>query len=130
MKALLEQKVKGKLILLFPSGTRYRPWDPESKKGVREIDSYIRTFDYMCFIALNGEILHVQKTDMINDMVSKDLVLVTAGPVVSCAEFREKTRAGIDDENKKQAVVDAVMVELDKMHIAAEPKRQELLKNS
>jgi len=128
LKALIKQKYKGKLILVFPSGTRYRPWDPETKRGIREIDSYIRSFDYMCFIALNGEILHVQKTDMLNDAVSKDIVRVTAGPVISCDEFRENARAAAaDDEDKKQAVADAIMRELEKMHLAAEEKRKKLL---
>jgi glycerol-3-phosphate O-acyltransferase len=129
MKALNEQKYKGKLILVFPAGTRYRPWDPESKKGVREIDSYIRSFDYMCFIALNGDILHIQKTDMVNDTVSQDVVLVTAGKVTSCEEFREKARASAaEDEDKKQAVADAIMNELERMHIAAEKERKKILK--
>ena len=131
MKALNEAKVKGKLILLFPSGTRYRPWDPSSKRGLREIDSYIRSFDYMCCVALNGEVLHVQKTDMLNDAVSKDLVLVTAGPALSCAEFRDKARAAAEAagiEDKKQAAVDAIMAELEKLHAAAEAKRQQLLR--
>jgi len=129
LKALVKHKYKGNLILVFPSGTRYRPWDPETKRGIREIDSYIRSFDYMCFVALNGEILHVQKTDMLNDMVGKDIVRVTAGPVVSCDEFRENARAtATNDEDKKQAVADAIMKELEKMHIAAEEKRLKLLK--
>ncbi|HCC37178.1 MAG TPA: glycerol-3-phosphate acyltransferase [Treponema sp.] len=130
MKALNDIKVKGKIILVFPSGTRYRPWDPATKKGVREIDSYIRSFDYMCCVALNGEILHVQKTDMMNDIVSKDVVRVTAGPVQSCAEFREKARAAAEAlgiEDKKQAAVDAIMTELEKLHTAAEEKRQKLI---
>jgi len=128
MKALNEQKIKGKLILVFPSGTRYRPWDPETKKGLREIDSYIRSFDYMCFVALNGEILHVQKSDMMNDIVSKDIVRVTAGPVVSCFEFREDVKAkAAEKEEKKQAVADALMNELEKLHLAAEEKRKKLL---
>jgi glycerol-3-phosphate O-acyltransferase len=130
MKALNNVKVQGRLILVFPSGTRYRAWDPETKKGVREIDSYIRSFDYMCCIALNGEILHVQRTDMMNDEVGHDIIRVTAGPVLSCAEFREKARAAAEAagiEDKKQAAVDAVMAELARMHEAAEEKRQKLL---
>jgi glycerol-3-phosphate O-acyltransferase len=116
---------------VFPAGTRYRPWDPSTKKGVREIDAYIRTFDYMCFVALNGEILHVQKTDMMNDLVGRDVMRVTAGQVWSCAEFREKARAAAEasgTEDKKQATVDGIMAELDRLHIAAEEKRQEMIK--
>ena len=129
LKVLNEKKVNGKMILVFPAGTRYRPWDPGSKKGVREIDSYIRSFDYVCFIAINGEILHVGKNDMMDDTVSNDVVRVTAGPVLSCAEFHEKARAAVaDDGDKKQAVADAIMAELDAMHLAAGEKRQTLLK--
>jgi glycerol-3-phosphate O-acyltransferase len=127
MKALNEQKIKGKLILVFPSGTRYRSWDPQTKKGVREIDSYIRSFDYLCFLALNGEVLHVQETDMLNDSVSKDIVTVTAGPVISCAEFRDKVKSNSSDhDDAKQAVADSIMAELEKMHTAAEAERQKL----
>jgi glycerol-3-phosphate O-acyltransferase len=130
MKALLDIKTKGKLILVFPSGTRYRPWDPASKRGVREIDSYIKSFDYMCFVAINGEVLHVRQGDMMDDFVSQDVVRYTAGPVLSCTEFRDETRvraeqAGIED--KKQAVVDRIMKELEAMHIKAEEERQRLL---
>ncbi|MDR1838278.1 MAG: 1-acyl-sn-glycerol-3-phosphate acyltransferase [Treponema sp.] len=131
MKALIRHKYKGNLVLIFPSGTRYRAWDPETKKGVREVDSYIRSFDYMCFVALNGEVLHVQKTDMLNDAVSKDVVRVTVSPVVSCNEFRENARAAVsDEEDKKQAVADAIMNELEKMHITAEEKRKKLLETN
>jgi len=70
----------------------------------------------------------VQKTDMLNDAVSKDVMLVTASPVVSCNEFREKARAAAsEDEDKKQVVVDAIMNELEKMHIAAEKERLKII---
>jgi len=130
MKALDIIKKQGRIILLFPSGTRYRPWDPSTKKGVREIDSYIHAFDYMCCVALNGLLLHVQKTDMVNDIVASDIVRVTAGPVCSCAEFREKARAKAEAagvEDKKQAVVDEIMAELERLHNEAEDKRKKLL---
>jgi len=127
MKALIRCKYKGKLVLVFPSGTRYRPWEPSSKKGVREIDSYIRSFEYMCFVTINGEVLHVQKTDMLNDVVSKDIIRVTVGPVVNCKEFRGKVLMEAESkEDKKQAVADAIMDVLEKMHAAAETERLKL----
>jgi glycerol-3-phosphate O-acyltransferase len=129
-RALIRAKESGRVVLVFPSGTRYRPWDPSSKRGVREIDSYIRIFDYMCPVAINGEVLHVRQGDMMEDSVSRDLVRLTAGPVVSAPAFRNKIRekaeaAGLED--KKQAVVDAVMNMLEEMHIAGEAERQNLL---
>jgi glycerol-3-phosphate O-acyltransferase len=124
MRTLQDIKVKGKIILVFPSGTRYRPWDPSTKRGVREIDSYIKSFDYMCPIALNGEILHVRQGDMMDDSVSQDLVRITAGKVISCSEFRGKVIPGDD---KKQAVADAIMAILEEMHIQGEERRKKLL---
>ena len=131
LKALNEIKTGGKLILVFPSGTRYRDWDPSTKKGVREIDSYIRSFDYMCCAAINGQILHVHQTEMMNDIVGRDILRVTAGAVCPCAEFRNKAWAAAEAggiEDKKQAVVDAIMAELEMLHAAAEEKRQKQLK--
>jgi glycerol-3-phosphate O-acyltransferase len=133
MKALNEVKVRGKIILVFPSGTRYRPWDPNSKRGVREIDSYIKSFDYMCLVAINGEVLHVRQGGMMDDSVSRDLVRLTADPVVSCREFRDRVRAAAEAaglEDKKQAVVDAIMARLEELHQAAEPERQRLLETA
>jgi glycerol-3-phosphate O-acyltransferase len=130
MRTLLDIKTQGKLVLVFPSGTRYRPWEPGSKKGVREIDSYIKSFDYMCMVAINGNLLHIRQGDMMDDYVCRDVVRYTAGPVVSCTEFRNKIRAqaeasGIED--KKQAVVDAIMENLERMHLEAEKDREKLL---
>jgi glycerol-3-phosphate O-acyltransferase len=126
-RALIRIKEKGGMVLVFPSGTRYRPWEPNSKRGVREIDSYVRLFEYMCPVAINGEVLHVRQGDMMEDYVSNDLVRLTVGPVRSCSEFRNAIRAKEDVEDKKQAVVDAVMDMLEEMHIAAEEERQKLL---
>ncbi len=126
MKALNQVKVSGKLILVFPAGTRFRPWDPHTKRGVREIDSYIKSFDYLCLVAINGDILRIQQGKMAEDLIAHDLVRVTAGPVVRCADFREAARAAADQagiEDKKQAVADAIMAELDRMHAVAEAVR-------
>ena len=128
MKSLIRHKYKGRLVLVFPSGTRYRPWEPETKKGVREIDSYIRSVDYMCYAAINGQLMHVEQSDMLKDVMTKDLVRVTVSPVLSCKEFRDNILANTSaDEDKKQAVADAIMKELDKIHEAAEEKRLKLL---
>ncbi|MCL2602338.1 MAG: 1-acyl-sn-glycerol-3-phosphate acyltransferase [Treponema sp.] len=126
MKALNDLKTKGRLILIFPSGTRYRPGDPSTKRGVREIDSYIKSFDYLCFVGINGIVLHVGQGDMLEDPVSQDVVRLSVSPVVSCAEFRSAARNS-DAEDKKRAVADAIMVELEKMHIAGEEQRKRFL---
>lgn len=133
MRILNEIKRQGKLVLVFPAGTRYRPGKPDTKRGVREIDSYVKGFDYMCLLAVNGELLKVREGTMIDDYVNNDVVRLTASPVISCAEFREKAKLaadahGVDD--KKQAVVDAIMAQLEEMHHQAEEERQLILKTA
>jgi glycerol-3-phosphate O-acyltransferase len=133
MKTLNKIKYEGKLILVFPAGTRYRPWDPSSKRGVREIDSYIKSFDYFCPVGIAGELLHIRQGDMgdmMDDFVSKDVVRFVAGPVESCREFREKARAAAEAagiEDKKQAAVDELMKVLDQVHAVAAAEREKIL---
>jgi glycerol-3-phosphate O-acyltransferase len=91
----------------------------------------------MCPVAINGEVLHVRQGDMLEDSLSKDVVRITAGQVLSCAEFRDRVRAAAEEqaakttgeaEDKKQAVADAIMALLEEMHNQAEQKRKKLLK--
>ncbi|QQO10064.1 1-acyl-sn-glycerol-3-phosphate acyltransferase [Breznakiella homolactica] len=133
MKSLNKVKYEGKMILVFPAGTRYRPWEPSTKQGVREIDSYIKSFDYMCPVAINGELLHIRQGKMMDDSISPDVVRYTAGQVMPCAEFRNRMRdeaeaAGIED--KKQAAVDGVMKVLEELHEKAEPDRQKIIREN
>ena len=126
MRALLELKKQGNVVLVFPSGTRYRPWDPSSKRGVREIASYIKSFSKMCLVAINGNILRLNTEDggMEDDLVCEDRVVYTAGPVIDCPSFREHMKHMHHfREDKKQAMVDEVMTRLERLHEAAEKDR-------
>ncbi len=120
MKELARLRANGKLVLVFPAGTRYRPWDPSSKRGVREIDSYIRSFDYMSFVSINGNILRINpEGEMQEDLIHKDRVIIDVSEPERCEDLRSSVKdAAPDGVDKKQAVVDAVMARLDRMHEA------------
>ncbi|PIE98865.1 MAG: glycerol-3-phosphate acyltransferase [Treponema sp.] len=128
MRLLNEVRDEGRIVVVFPTGTRYRPGKPETKKGMREIDSYIKSSDYMMLVSINGNCLEIsQSGDMGQDIVKKDKIILDASPVIDCAEFRKNIIAGVPDgEDRKQAIVDAVMDELETMHIKneAEQKRE------
>jgi glycerol-3-phosphate O-acyltransferase len=81
----------------------------------------------MCLVAINGEVLKVNQGDMLDDIVVNDVVRVSASPVLSCAEFREKVIAEKEVEDRKQAVADTIMAELEKMHIEGEQRRKRFL---
>ncbi len=120
MRALDKARKEGNAVLVFPSGTRFRPGKPETQKGVREIDSYIRLSDVLMLVSINGNCLRISDdpADMLGDYACEDRVIMTASPVYDCNTFREEARnwAGKDVEDKKQLVVDYVMKRLKEMH--------------
>ena len=119
MRTLEEVRNNGKVIIVYPAGTRYRPGRPETKRGVREIDSYIRTSDIMMLVSINGNCLRISDdpSNMLGDIVCQDKVVIEVSPVINCAEFRERAKQRCSDgADKKQAVVDLVMEELEIMH--------------
>ena len=132
MRAMDAAKRRGQIILVFPSGTRYRPGKPETKQGVREIDSYLRMFDVMILVSINGNCLRINPAapgDMIADLVTPDVLRMTASPVIECKAFRNQVIASLGEHpedrgiDPKQKTVDRIMELLAQQHDAAEPGR-------
>jgi len=132
MKMLNSLRKQGRLILVFPSGTRYRPWDPETGRGLREIDTYLKFYSYMVLVAINGNTLLPNPNGrMDEDFTRKDVMIYTVSPVRKCSEFRrEALRGHRHDEDPKQHVADEVMASLKTLHDRTERARQRLLADS
>ena len=135
MRAMDKCKREGKPILVFPAGTRYRPGNPETKKGVREIDSYLRMFDIMVFVSVNGSCLRISAdnpSDMLADQVHPDTVILSASPVMECKKFRNDILATLEDYegDKKLVVVEKVMEELNKLHEQYRPEYERVYKET
>lgn len=121
MRAMDGCKKRGQVILVFPSGTRYRPGKPETKRGLREIDSYLRLFDKMILVSINGNCLRINPDnpdDMLADILEPGKCVFTASPVIDCKEFRNIILDNLPEgvEDPKQKTVDAVMEYLEKQH--------------
>ncbi|MBQ1590650.1 MAG: 1-acyl-sn-glycerol-3-phosphate acyltransferase, partial [Treponema sp.] len=118
MHAMDDCKRRGQVILVFPSGTRYRPGHPETKRGLREIDSYLRMFDIVILVSINGSILEIQNEDMLDDLVAPAKMIFTASPVIECKPFRKEYLASLpeDEADPKQKMIDHVMELLEKQH--------------
>ena len=129
MKMLRNLRKEGRLILVFPSGTRYRPWDPSTAKGLKEIDTYLKFYSYMVLISINGNTLVPNPAGgMDEDYPVKDLMVYTVSPVRRCSEFRRRTLKGREHgEDPKQIVADGVMAALRAQHDRTEKSRLELL---
>lgn len=121
MRAMDKCKRNGEVILVFPSGTRYRPGHPETKRGLREIDSYLRMFDVMILVTINGSALTIDMNnpdDMLADLVAPDVQIFTASPVIDCKQFRKDYLATLPESepDPKQKVIDHIMEIFDEQH--------------
>jgi hypothetical protein len=126
---IMRLKTKGHIILVFPTGQRYRPWDPKTGRGLKEVYPYIKTFHYMALVAVNGNTLCLNPNGkMDEDLATEDVVTYTVSPVYHCKDYREKVlKEDKHIKDPKQFLLDRIMSELKAMHDEAEKKRLRLL---
>jgi len=129
MKMLRSLRKEGRLILVFPSGTRYRPWDPSTARGLKEMDTYLKFYSYMVLVSINGNTLVPNEGGgMDEDYPVQDLMLYTISPVRRCSEFRRQALKGRDHgEDPKQIVADGLMTSLRSLHDRTEKNRLKML---
>lgn len=118
MRELTRRKYQGRILLLFPSGTRHRPWLRTPKTGVREVRSYLKVFQNILFVGINGNILVPSDDEnMEHDKMRQDVLLYSAPPPLNARDFLHRVAAtNSDDVEIKKFVASAVMAELDKIH--------------
>jgi hypothetical protein len=127
---IMRLKTKGHIILVFPTGQRFRPWDPKTGRGLKEVYPYIKSFHYMALVAVNGNTLRLNPNGkMEEDLATEDICTYTVSPAYHCKEYRaavEKVEKHVKDP--KQHLIDHIMDELARLHADAEKKRIELLR--
>jgi len=131
LREMIRHKYNGRIVLVFPAGTRYRPGKPETKRPVKETDSYLKSFDHMVMIGTAGNLLHVNPSeDMTADVPNNDLMVYYASDVMDCKSFRDGARGTVPDgEDAKQYAADAVGAKLEELHQKAEEVRARLLRS-
>jgi glycerol-3-phosphate O-acyltransferase len=119
---MVRLKHAGHIILVFPSGTRYRPGEEDTKRGLREMDSYLKSFDHLLFIGMTGNTLRINPAgkNMAEDTPARDAAVFVASDIVNSHEFRKAVRPSGTETDPKQAVADAIMAELEKLHAKAQ----------
>ncbi len=115
-------KNEGRIILMFPAGTRYKPGDPDTKRILPIVYSYIRRFDYIVFVGIAGQVLHFNNYhDMTSDYVTKDWLFYAASEPYAMRDFRKEAKIdNVDGESKKQRIATAVEKKLNDMHAVAQ----------
>lgn len=129
LKQMVRLKYDGRIILVFPAGTRYRPGKADTKRILKEVDSYLKSFDYMVFVGTAGNILVPNPNEQMElDEINPDVLVHYASDVIDCSEFRTQVRAAAaPDSDLKQAAADAVSAALDELHQKAEAERAKYL---
>jgi glycerol-3-phosphate O-acyltransferase len=127
-KAIMELKKKGHIFVLYPAGTRYRPWEPESGRGMKETMAYLSIFDHFCCCSINGNNMIPQEhEDMTKEHYDPDVLVFNFGPVTGTKPFIAEINAanpGIDKEDVRQAQADEIMRRIGELHSSAEEYRK------
>lgn len=125
IKTLLKARDDGNPILMFPSGTRYRPEKPESRNALEQAASFLKRFDYVCFMGIAGNTLIVNPNDnMAEDVIRKDSMVYWVDEPMLSKDFMNKVEGGASN---KQGVADYITKHLLSLHEKAENIREKLI---
>ncbi len=80
-RELRRLKKNGKMILLYPTGTRERPWDKESYRGIREAYNYVKSFDYAILLNVCGNNIITGRKGLLEDEFVSDTIVFTFSEV-------------------------------------------------
>ncbi len=132
IQILVKKKHAGRLILLYPTGTRSRPWDPSTYLAVKEVQSYLKTFDKILFVTIHGNCLPTkQGGDLLSDTPKQDLILFTCSPVMDAREYYNNAKEEFaGDEDVRDSISQSVMSVLKKQHDEHQAHYEELCKTA
>ena len=134
LKKMFECKKQGHIVLLFPSGTRYRPNKPESRNALLQIASFIKQFDYFCLVGIAGNLLVVNPNNkMAQDIVREDSLVYLADTIQDSKEFLRNLHTQHPDVSPsefKQIVAQDITNRLIDLHEKAEEVRAPLVKDT
>lgn len=112
---------QGYILLLYPTGTRTRPEVPETSRALKETAAYLRIFDNLCFMNVQGNTLPpVLSNRLVSEIPYYDVVKFIVGPVLKTSEWLQSADASFNRNDhlhseQKQWVADLVMQEINKL---------------
>ncbi|MBC8457411.1 MAG: hypothetical protein H8D67_05380 [Deltaproteobacteria bacterium] len=97
-RKMINLKKEGRIIVLFPMGGRPKPWLKE--KGVKETTSYMRLFDYVQFIKMEGNLLPVGR-EMKEEHPQRDKIIFTISDAVLAKDYLEESCQFFEEQTKE-----------------------------
>ena len=64
------------IFLVYPTGTRSKPWDRSTYKGIREVYNYLKNFEQVMFMSMNGCCMVPQQSLMAEEPPRKDKISI------------------------------------------------------
>ncbi len=133
-RKIKELRNKGNIFIMYPAGTRYRPWKPETKKAVKETASYLSSFDYFICSSINGNnMVPMPHEDMTKEIYKKDVIVFSFGEIKEAKTYikniySDAEKKGISDKEKMKVMVGSIIMnEIDSLHNKAEEYRKKYL---
>lgn len=107
----IKEKKQEYIFLVYPTGTRSKPWDKKSYQGIREAFNYLKNFDQIIFMSKNGNCMLPRQAAMSNEPPRKDIITLTFSKPLNSKEFLKSLREDFkgNNENFKQYGINKVM---------------------
>lgn len=122
-----ELRKQGFIFVMYPAGTRYRPWDENTGKGLNAAASYLNSFEYFLCSSINGNNMPPEKhEDMVKEKFLEDVIVFNFGKIHKTQEYINKINGQTITKNKdekdkmKQLIVSNIMQEIKELHNEAE----------
>jgi len=120
LREMSRLKCSGRVILMYPAGTRYRRGNEGTRRALLMTDSYLKAFDNVVFLGMAGNTLQVNGNgeSMDSDILTRDRIVFVVSRIHKCAGFREDAVRGnvTGHSDVKQLVSEAVTAELSRLH--------------
>jgi len=100
LRMMIKLKKKGRIIALFPMGGRPKPWLKEKNGGVKETTSYMRLFDFVHFIRMEGNIMPVGD-EMKDEQPRRDRVVFSISDPLPASVYLEESRTLFENQTEQ-----------------------------
>lgn len=113
-------KCGGRVVLVYPAGTRYRSGDESTRRALLMTDSYLKAFDNVVFLGMAGNTLRVNMNgdSMDYDVLTSDKIVFVASRIHKCSEFRDHAirENELGGKEARRLISDAVTSEMALLH--------------
>ncbi len=113
----IKENKQNYIFLVYPTGTRSKPWDRSTYKGLKQIYNYVKRFDQLIYLSTNGNCLVPKDTEMAQERPRKDKVNIIFSKPIQTKDLLEHLKNNWQNDNLgepsfKQFVIDFIMKEI------------------